>query len=99
MNKVKSQKNALIVNKIIKILNGERKNMILEKDKNFADDCKFLREILWKEKYIDSGENVMIPTNAFISILDKKKRRVEQLDEFGYLLEDLTEDEYIDIED
>jgi len=96
---VKSQKNALIVNKIIKILNGERKNMILEKDKNFADDCKFLREILWKEKYIDSGENVMIPTNAFISILDKKKRRVEQLDEFGYLLEDLTEDEYIDIED
>lgn len=72
--------------------------MNLKRNKNLTYECKFLRGVLWIDKYIESGENVMIPSNAFIYMSNKKKRRLEQLDEFGYLLEDLPEDEYIDIE-
>ncbi len=61
-------------------------------------DCKLLRELLWKEKYIESGENVMIPSKVFVFLADKKKRKIEQLDDFGYLLEKWQEDEYTEIE-
>ena len=40
----------------------------------------------------------MIPSKVFVFLADKKKRKIEQLDDFGYLLEKWQEDEYTEIE-
>jgi len=72
--------------------------MKVKRGKNLTEEYKLLREILWKEKYVESGENIMVHDNAFIYEYTRKKRRLEQIDEFGYLLEDWPEDDYIDTE-
>jgi hypothetical protein len=73
--------------------------MELKKNNKFTEEYKLIREILWKEKHLESGENVMIPGNAFIYPQYKKKRRMEQLDEFGNLIEDWPDDEYTCVQD
>jgi len=72
--------------------------MKVKRGKNLTEEYKLLREILWKEKYLESGENIMVHDTAFIYEPTRKKRRLEQFDEFGYLLEDWPEDDYIDTE-
>ncbi len=75
-----------------------KKSMNVKRHRNTQEYYPLLRELLWREKYIESGENVMISEKAFIYMPNKKKRKIEQLDEFGYLVEDRLEDEYIEME-
>jgi S-adenosylmethionine hydrolase len=72
--------------------------MKIKRNRTLIYEHEILREVLWKEKYIESGENVMIPSYAFIFEPGKKKHKIDQLDEFGNLIEDWPEDEFIDKE-
>ena len=72
--------------------------MKIKRNRKIEENYTLLRELLWKEKYVESGENVMISDKAFIYLPNKKKHKIEQLDNFGYLLEEWLEDEYLEVE-
>ena len=41
-------------------------------------ECKIISELLWKEKYIEAGKNVMIPNNVFIYTLNIKQCDIDE---------------------
>jgi len=69
--------------------------MRLKKIKRVVSEFPLLRELLWKDRYIESGINVMITTKTNYYILEKSKRRLDDFDGSGYsLIENFVEDEF-----
>jgi hypothetical protein len=50
------------------------------------DKYPLLKELLWKDKYVESGINVMISIKTNYYLLEKNKRRLDEFDESSYTL-------------
>jgi hypothetical protein len=62
-----------------------KKDDIMESNK-IEDKYPLLKELLWKDKYVESGINVMISIKTNYYLLEKNKRRLDEFDESGYTL-------------
>jgi hypothetical protein len=63
----------------------DKKDDIMESNK-LEDKYPLLKELLWKDKYVESGINVMISIKTNYYLLEKNKRRLDEFDESSYTL-------------
>ena len=63
----------------------DKKDDIMESNK-LEDKYPLLKELLWKDKFVESGINVMISIKTNYCLLGKNKRRSDEFDESGYTL-------------
>ncbi|MFW9879969.1 MAG: hypothetical protein ACFFG0_43400 [Candidatus Thorarchaeota archaeon] len=57
-----------------------KKDDIMESNK-LEDKYPLLKELLWKDKYVESGINVMISIKTNYYLLEKNKRKLDEFDE------------------
>jgi hypothetical protein len=62
-----------------------KKDDIMESNK-LEDKYPLLKELLWKDKFVESGINVMISIKTNYYLLGKNKRRLDEFDESSYTL-------------